>query len=665
MKKKYYLFLLLIVSSLSLFAQEQATDTIAPKKLQEVIVIGQKKELYEKQTKPLTTIDDYLQQSGKVGMIKRGGYAWEPIINGMATERTVVTIDGMRIFGACTDKMDPITSYVEVSNLSEATVQSGQQASCHGATIGGGIDLKRNRSGFANTGWDASLNTGFETNSMQKIIGSAVNYTDSLFYVDTDFMYRDAGNYSAGNNQEVLFSQFRKFNFSTTSGFSFDENKVIEASLIYDKATNVGYPALPMDVSLAEALITSLQYKYVPESSIVENWETKMYYNTITHRMDDTKRPSVPIHMDMPGWSDTYGFYSKLKGLVNKHHFTLDLNSFYNRSLAEMTMYPTDPNESLMFMFTWPDVRTFYSSLFLEDAVALNYHSSLRFTASIANHVNTVSDQFGLESLQIFYPNMNDTKSRILKSFSSNYSYELNGFEYGFGFGFGERAPSVSEGYGFYLFNSFDRYDYIGNPELKNEKSTEGNAFFGYKNNKIKAKITTSYFHISDYIVGKPDVTLIPMTIGASGIKVYTAFDYATIFNADLNVAYQFSDSFKWSGQLVYSYGKDNQKVNLPFISPLRYSSTLYYKKNKFSFELAVQGNAVQTQYSPFYGEDRTPDYAILNMSSGYSFAFEKTKWSLRSGVENVLDTNYSTFSDWNNIPRKGRNFFLNVTVGF
>lgn len=110
-------------------------------------------------------------------------------------------------------------------------------------------------------------------------------------------------------------------------------------------------------------------------------------------------------------------FYSKLKGLVNKHHFTVDLNSFYNRSKAEMTMYPTDPNESLMFMFTWPDVRTFYSSLFLEDAVALNYHSSLRFSASIANHVNTVSDQFGLESLQIFYPNMSDTKSRILKSF--------------------------------------------------------------------------------------------------------------------------------------------------------------------------------------------------------------------------------------------------------
>ena len=121
---------------------------ITPKDLKEVIVIGKKSQLYQKQAKPLATIDEYLQQSTKVDMIRRGSYAWEPMINNMTTERTLVTIDGMRIFGACTDKMDPITSYVEVSNLSEATIKSGQQGACHGATIGGSIDLQRNRSGF-------------------------------------------------------------------------------------------------------------------------------------------------------------------------------------------------------------------------------------------------------------------------------------------------------------------------------------------------------------------------------------------------------------------------------------------------------------------------------------------------------------------------------------
>jgi iron complex outermembrane receptor protein len=665
MKKIVFLLLLQCIAAISLSAQEQPKDTIVPKILNEVIVIGKKAKLYQKQPKPLATIDEYLQQSGKVEMIKRGGYAWEPIINSMSTERTVITIDGMRIFGACTDKMDPITSYVEVSNLSEATIKSGQQGGCHGATIGGAIDLKRNRSKFADLGWETAVNTGFETNSKQKIIGTAINYVDSSFYVDTDFMYRDAENYSSGNNQEVLFSQFKKFNVSTTSGFIFNKNKLIEASLIYDKATDVGYPALPMDVSLAVALITSLKFEYAPKLSEIENWETKIYYNTVTHRMDDTKRPLVPIHMDMPGWSDTYGFYSKVKGAFKNHHFMADLNSFYNRSIAEMTMYPSNPNENVMFMFTWPDVRTFYGGLFLEDNIILNPYSSLKFSASLANHFNKVANQLGLESLQIFHPNMKESKNRILKSVSSNYFYNKNGFEYGFGLAYGERASSVSEGYGFYLFNSFDRFDYIGNPELKNEKSVEGNVSLGYATKKMSAKITSSYFHISDFIVGKPDPTLIPMTIGASGVKIYTSLEYTTVFNTDLNIEYQITTNFKGKGQLVYNYGKDFEKINLPFISPLRYLASLNYKVNKFSAEIMVQGNAVQTQFSPFYGEDRTPDYAILNLASGYSFAIEKSKWNIRAGIENILDTNYSTFSDWNNIPRKGRNLFLNINFGY
>ena len=330
-----------------------------------------------------------------------------------------------------------------------------------------------------------------------------------------------------------------------------------------------------------------------------------------------------------------------------------------------MTMYPADSNEKLMFMYTWPDVKTFYTALFLEDNIALNCHSSLKFSTSLANHYNQVASQLGLESLQIFYPNMKDSKNRILPSISSNYSYDENGFSYGFGLGYGERAPSVSEGYGFYLFNSFDNYDYIGNPEMNNENSLEGNVSVGYKNQKWSAKISSSYFHISNYIVGKPDPNLSTMTIGASGVKIYTALDYATIFNADLNLEYQFSNDFKWKGQLVYSYGKDFEDQNLPFISPLRYFSSLDYKKGKFTSEIAVQGNAMQTQYSPFYGEDRTPSYAILNFDAGYSFAFEKVKCNVKAGIENIFDTYYSTFSDWNNIPRKGRNFFLNLAFGF
>ena len=365
----------------------------------------------------------------------------------------------------------------------------------------------------------------------------------------------------------------------------------------------------------------------------------------------------------MPGWSKTYGYYSKLKVVVSNHHFLANLNAFYNQSKAEMTMYPANPNELPMFMYTWPDVRTFYNGFFVEDEYVFNCHSGLRTSASIGLHSNKVASDFGLQSLRIFYPDMEAQKNRFLKSISSNYHYDKGIFNYGFGIGYGERAPSVSEGYGFYLYNSFDNYDQIGNPNLKNEKSLEGNAFIGLKNKKATVKLTSSYFHISDYIIAKPNSDLVSMTIGANGVKVYTAVSYATIWNIGLNTEYKFNPELKWNGQLLYTYGKDSQKVNLPFMSPLSYSTGFNYHKNKYSAELNLQGNAVQTNYSPSYGEDRTPDYAIINTSFGYEFKINSCDFAFKIGVENILDSYYTTYSDWNNIPRMGKNLFSNLIL--
>lgn len=658
---------LLFIPSLLFAQQEEAKDTIVvPTHLEEVIVIGNKKNEAIKTDKPLATIDEYLSHSGKVDMIKRGGYAWEPTINSMSTERTVITIDGMRVFGACTDKMDPITSYVEISNLCEAVVQSGQEGACSGATVGGSIDLKSKESQFGKQKNDFMAKTGYETNGNQLVYGGDLMYRDSLFYADSDITFRKSENYYAGGNQEVLFSQFEKFNTATNLGVKVSDIGSIRGTLIYDKATDVGYPALPMDVSLAEALITSISYKYQPHCcSDIKSWETKAYFNTITHIMDDTKRPNVPIHMDMPGWSDTYGFYSKFHGKRGNHHLKVDLNSFYNRSLAEMTMYPNNPNENIMFMLTWPDVRTSNISLFLEDKINVSKTSKIKLTTSISSHHNKIASDFGLQSLRIFYPSMEASRGRVLKSFSSNYLFAKKGVNLNLGMGYGERAPSVAEGYGFYLFNSFDGYDYVGNPDLKNEKSLEANWSVGYTGKKLSLKYEGSYFHIMDYIIGVPSTNLVSMTIGGKGVRVYDALEYASIVHSQLDLEYRFLQSFKWNTQLVYSRGVDSNSNALPLITPLSYTSSLTYYKSKFTSSVTFRGNDAQRNYSPFYGENRTAGFNLLDASVGYNFFIKNSKIDLWLKAENIFDQNYSTFSDWNNIPRKGRNLALNMVIAF
>ncbi|MBW2938669.1 TonB-dependent receptor [Aureisphaera sp. CAU 1614] len=645
-----------------LYSQEVQADSLKLVQLNEVVLISAGKQLdYQKQQKPLSTLDEFLESSRSINMVKRGAYAWEPTMNNMASERLAITIDGMQIFGACTDKMDPITSYVDVSNLAEAQIGSGQQGAVFGNTIGGGINLKLDKSNFSAKGWNGSLESAFEGNNVMYVLGGDLNYATEKFYVNTDGIYRKAENYYAGGNEEVAFSQYEKYNFSINSGFKLAEDQSISATLIYDEARDVGYPALPMDVSLAQALISSVSFNQDSLFSSFSNWESKVYYNTIKHVMDDTNRPDVPIHMDMPGWSETAGFYSQANLMKEKHHFFLKLDGFYNKSYAEMTMYPTNSDEPLMFMLTWPDVRTKDVGFYAEDYISFK-KSSLKLSTRLAYHSSSVADEFGLNSLKIFYPEMDESNTRFLKSLSVLYHKMLNDFHINGSISYGERAPSVSEGYGFYLFNSFDNHDYIGYPDLNTESSVETSFSVTYKKPIFEITASANYFHVSNYIIGEVDNTLSTMTIGTEGVKIYTNLDYARLFNTTLSGKYAISNAFKWTGQISYHRGVDHRNENLPLISPLSYRSALNFYKNQYSASLSLSGAGAQTNYNPAYGETKTAAYATISSSFGKRFFLKENDLFVKAGIENIFDTNYSTYTDWNNIPRMGRNIYLTVS---
>ncbi len=638
-------------------------DSIIPIDLKEVVVISSYKAALEHrlQHKPLATLDAYLESSKKVTMIKRGAYAWEPMLNDMSSERLSVTIDGMRIFGACTDKMDPITSYVDVSNLSEAHISSGQQGSEQGATIGGALDLRLEKSNFKTTDWVGSLEMGGESGNNAQIIGGELNYSDEHFYIDTDVIYRKAENYVAGGGTEIAFSQFEKYNISTNAGFKINDDQKLSATFIFDEARDVGYPALPMDVSLAQAFIGSVSWHQDTFLGDFTDWETKLYANKVTHIMDDSQRPEVPIRMDMPGWSDTYGLFSQMRLKTKKHRFLIKIDGFYNRSLAEMTMYPNNPNEREMFMLTWPDVRTLNSGFYAEDVFDLE-EGSLKLSTRLAVQNFNVADDFGLNSLRIFYPEMTRRQTRFLKSIAAQYHRSFKSIHFNGGLSYGDRAPSVSEGFGFYLFNSFDNHDYIGDPDLKNEKAMEANAKLSLKEKRFKLELEGNYFHITDFIIGEIDPGLSVMTIGAEGVKTYQNLDSADLYNISLETTYNILPELQWSGVVSYHRGTDNTGRNLPFISPVAYGSNLQFSNKTITGSLAMQGAGKQVNFNPVFGEDQTDAYTVFSLTVGKQFSFNQDKLYLKFGVENLFDEFYSTYTDWRNIPRIGRNFFATVS---
>ena len=605
------------------------------------------------------TIDEHLAELSHVALVRRGSYAWEPTINNMQTERLSTTIDGMKIFYACTDKMDPVTSYVESNNLQSITLNSGLNGNPQATgNIGGSIDLKLRKAGFGGKAFQFGASTGYEWNGNVKVYGADLSTSHDRFYANGGAFYRHADCYDTGGGDRLLYSQFHKVNAFANAGLRLHGRNDLEATYIFDRATDVGYPALNMDVSKAEAQIFSLSYKHFFSNKNLYSWETKTYYNTISHVMDDTTRPDVEIHMDMPGRSRTAGIYSLLLGAFGSHSYTVNADAYYNRLFADMTMYPG--GAAPMYMVTWPDVGTLNTGLSLTDDISLPHTQQLHLSVKWAWQQQRINDEEGLHAQSVFFPGMTDHYYQIIGRAAANYQISLGNYDLSLGAGWGSRAPTVTEAYGYYLNNTFDQYDYMGNPRLKNESAVELNSSVRFTpSTEFTLALEGNAFFFSHYIIGQFEPRLSAMTVGAEGVKVYGNIDHATIANANLSAQWNLSSGWHLDGSLSTSVGRDAEGDNLPLISPVAYTTHLAYQAKQWQLRASLRGNARQTNFGEKYGETVTPAYSVVGLSAQYNFRLV----SLRAGIENLFDKYYTTYSDWCGIPQKGRNLYLNLNV--
>ena len=646
------------------------SDTVATEKVQnldEVVIVSETGRGRKHSAKgQVASIDEHLSELKNVSLVRRGSYAWEPVVNNMQTERLSTTIDGMKIFYACTDKMDPVTSYVESGNLQSISLNSGLDGNPQATgNIGGSLDLKLRKTGFDNERrrvgdgtsgipFHASASAGHEWNGHVQVYGADAALSSHRTYLNAGAFYRHADNYKVGGGDELPFSQFQKVNVFTNAGLRLAEKDMLEATFIFDRATDVGYPALNMDVAKAEGFITSLSYKHLFRKA---SWETKVYYNHITHEMDDTKRPDVEIHMDMPGKSCTAGVYSLLTTALKQHDLALNYDLYYNRLFADMTMYPG--GAAPMYMVTWPDVRTLNTGFAMTDNISIAHNQSLRLSAKLAWQQQRLNNEEGYHALRVFFPGMEDAYHQTTGRIAANYALSIKNYALSIGAGWGSRAPTVTEGYGYYLNNTFDQYDYIGNPSLKNESAVELNsAVKWHPTERVNLTLDGNVFLFSNYIIGQFETRLSPMTVGAEGVKVYGNISHATIANVSLTTEWQLTEQLCWNGKVSYSLGRDADGDPLPLISPVSWQAELQYHYQRLQAQAVVKGNMRQTNYGGKYGETAASEWAVLNLSAQYSFS----SIIVRGGVENLFDKQYATYADWNHIPQKGRNIYLNLT---
>lgn len=607
--------------------------------------------------------ENVMERIPAISLVSRGNFAPEPIYRGFSTGQVNLTIDGMHIFGACTDKMDPVSSYVETNNLGEIEAGNDINSTANGGGLGGCIDMKTVNPDLRKKGIYGHVASGFQSVSKGFNTSLGIGFNEKFFSGIFSATYRNNENYKDGNSNEVDYTQFSKTNLSAKLISNFSNFHRIKVDFIYDRAWDVGYAALPMDVSLAEASVYSLTYERFFYEKGLKELDVKVYGNNIYHEMDDSKRPDLPIRMDMPGWSDTYGAFATLKWRkIKDHNFSLKADGFVHYARAEMTMYAGDSEP--MFMLTWPDIRRGVIGLFasdqweISDKVNVNY--SLRY--DLAN--SSLQSEFAKDHLRVFGYDVDDAFIQGIWNVLVAPKYFINkSWELGWITALKQRLPTISEQFGFYLYNAQDGFDYIGNPDLNAESALQLEMNVNYSKNAFRASLSGFYYYIDDYIVGVIDPELSSMTIGANGVKVYRAFDnaYMTGFEGSL---FWSKKKFSWVNVLNFTYGRDSKGEILPQLPPLKLTSTFTIKGKSWDLSPEITGAIRKDEVRKTYGEQSTPAWMIANLRASY-YLNKKTNWVFQAGIENIFNDYYYEFLDWGQIPRPGRNFYLNVTFKF
>lgn len=610
----------------------------------------------------LSTTENLISMIEGVSLIARGSYAQEPSIRGMSGGRMNITINGMKSFGACTDRMDPITSYVEADALNSIEIGKGALSIQNGSTVGGSLNLTMNQPKYSSQkSSDWHVKGGLDHGSQERKVSFSWNRNSPGSGVSLSGAYRKAGDYTAANKQIVSYTGFEKMNLNFGYKKRFNQDSEWQIELMSDDAYDIGYSALPMDVGYARMRMAGLSMNTVGIHPSLLKAEWKVYGNAIDHWMDDSRRDVLfmDMHMDMPGFTRTLGSYWDIFLGRNQHSLIKLRSDFYwTSSYADMVMYPE--GSSPMEMVTWPGVERWNMGQFVEYQSTINSKSNLNLSMRYDLFNTKATNEMGRAALHIFYPESDLQRLDHLVSANAHVSYEMSeSWRSRLSMASGERMPTVSEAYGYYLYNPVDGYLYLGNPDLPIEKSQQVEWQNSFTSSHGRLVLNLYYYKFKNYIFGQ--VLGEDAFSYANGWKKYVNGGTAQISGLEWSVLRRLSSHFFFQGGLNYEKSRLNDYDDyLPLIPPVEVHGSLTYEGSHFWLQLDTRAAAAQTNNSIVSGENSTPAFLVINLKGEVDVL---SGLKLNLGVNNLTNQLYHEHLDWGDVYRPGRSGFISMTL--
>ena len=613
----------------------------------------------------LKSTEDLLDRVPGADFVQRANFAWQPVIRGLSGGQVGLVIDGIKVVGACVDMMDPINSYVEVENLKKLELTKGGFDLTQSSQIGGTINLITQKPHFDQSFYgNAEMNYSSAAQLRQGRISGGGAHGSTSFR--GSYSYKEADDFSPGGRGLIQGSGFKKNNYTLSLSQRIGQQHQITTSFLGDNSWDVGYPVLLMDAALAKAKIFSLTHIWKPRLGLISQWETKLYTNRVDHWMSDYERNvreravMRAMYMPMYGKTRTTGGLSTLQLAHGAHRLQITLDAYQTKSFGDMWMFSVFENIPDMYLLNLGDVRVRHGALALEFTTLLRPGLTARMDLRIDYSPREVLREEAIAILQDHAGVSTLTKSYTLAGASLSFTQAIGSVNLlRLSLANVGRLPTHIENYGHYVYNYVDGYFYIGNPELKPERSMQAELGFERWSSSLVLRASVFGNYIRHHILGQNEGDF----LGNATLRFrrYQNGSSAFLIGGEVSAVVDIHKLFEWTASASYTYGQ-NLDLDEPLylIPPLTGWSSLRILRDRWSSELEVRMAMPQNRVArKLTDEDGTDGYFVANIRGSIRLF---SNMELTGGVSNLFDVYYHTHLSYGNLPSLGRDIYLTLS---
>ncbi len=651
--------------------------------LDEITIRGEEKSpqeesltIREVRESPAKDIGEALQRVEGVSIVRKGAIANDIVLRGFQRDNINVLVDGVRLHGACPNRMDPPAFHYDFAQVEDVLVLKGPYDVTNPGGLGGLVQVrtKKTEQDFHS---EANLNYGsynstndsatvsYGTDRYDGLAGYAFKYSEvprsgngklitDIYPAKSPNRYRPD---TIDSKAYEINTGWAKFGFNPT------DSSRTELSYSYQDAEHVLYPYLKMDADFDRTHILNWTYKVEKISDIVKDLELQAYWDKVSHVMDDSlresSRPTAKINrvFSMQTDANTQVVGTKVKGTLAVGSGTLKSGvDYYNRSwnaLNVRAMYtPTLPYTTLNMI---PDVDIDNFGLFVDYEITLN--DWFKVQAGIRGDLTWVN----AGSLNKASTLRNSTDfSEVSGNVQLTYT-PVSGLDIFLGLARGVRTPDPEELY-ISVPAAPPAVTWQGNPDLNSTVNHEVDLGLKYAGKKFYVNGTIFYSDLTDYV---------NFYSASATRKSYQNID-ATMWGAEFGSQVSLPYDIYLRGSLSYTEAR-NKDGHRPLaeIPPLRGLLSVRYDIDSWFVEIAENLATRQDRVDTGLNELPTAGWMTTDLKAGFNY----NSMSIYGGVNNMLDKQYYSHLSYlrdpfvsgvgYKVPENGRNFYLTVTYKF